>query len=164
VIPVHPEFPLARALGIPTEALEAARALAVTLATHGERTRARRVLEGCLALDGGDFESAIALAELALSDGDAAGALDAAGRALAAGGGESRAPDAALLFARALLLAGHRVEARAWLERLAASAGPERDQAALLLERVSPSSSVQRDGRCDRTEIPKCTRAPRRTC
>lgn len=113
------EIALARALGIPAEAISAARALARSLALHGEHERARRILEGCLALDAGDLESALELAELAIARADPSAALDAAGRALAAAGGELRSCEAALLFARALLLAGEIDEARGWLTRIA---------------------------------------------
>lgn len=141
------EIALARVLGIPAEALQAARALAGALAAHGETDRARTILEGCLALDGGDFEAAVALAEMALERGDAAAAIDAAGQALAAGGGEARAPRAALLFARALLLAGERAHARAWLTRLSARNDEHGASAARLLGRLPPAASGSRPPR-----------------
>jgi len=126
-----------RALGIPREALDAARTLARALAAHGETERARRMLEGCLALDPCDLESALALCDLALDRGDAGAALEAARAALSAGGGEGRAPAAALRLARALLLAGRGDEARASLLQLStATADDVRATAARLLARL----------------------------
>jgi predicted Zn-dependent protease len=134
-----PDLPLARVLGIPGEAIDAARALARMLAAHGEVERAQRMLEGCLALDPGDLESALALADLALDRGDAAIALHAAERAVRTAGGESRSPAAGLRFARALLLAGRGDEARACLARLAAAGETTAARILQRLPRRAPS-------------------------
>ncbi len=122
---IHEQRPLASLLGVPASSLEAARALARWAQAVGEPGLALAAWEGTAALDDACV-SWLGVAAVALSLGDAQRAFHAAARvsAHAAASPADRA-GAALLCARACLLADRHEDARRWLGTVAEDADPE---------------------------------------
>lgn len=119
---LHEGRALAAVAGVPETSLAAARELAGWAAAIGETSLAVAMWEGCAALDDAP-ESWLGLAAAALASGDAQRAFEAASRAgshLRASGAERAA--AALLCARACLLAERGEDARRWLATIGADA------------------------------------------
>ena len=108
-------------LGVPDDALEAARWLAWQAAAAGKLALAARILEGLVVLEPRSLPAAVLRAEVALRRGDAPTAHEAAGRALQI---EPRDPAALLAYGRALLALGEAGDARRWLEAAAAAGAP----------------------------------------
>jgi len=133
---------LARALGVPGEALAAARHLAWTALEAGRDDIARVLLEGCVALDEADRWSARALGELLLRTGQVQAALEvshrAASAARAAGATDA---GACLVAARALIASGRTSDAVGWLR--AAHGDPTASRA---VQRVAHAVADRIDG------------------
>lgn len=108
-------------LGVPDDALEAARWLASQAASAGKLELAQRVLDGLVVLDPRNVPAAVLRAEVALRRGDAATAHEAAGRALQIA---PRDPAALLAYGRALLALGETADAQRWLGAAAAAGSP----------------------------------------
>ena len=112
---LHEGRPLAAVAGVPETSLAAARELAGWAAAVGETSLAVAMWEGCAALDDAP-ESWLGLAAAARASDHAQRSFEAASRAgshPAARGAERAA--AALLCARACLLAERHEDARRWL-------------------------------------------------
>lgn len=108
-------------LGVPDDALEAARWIAWQAASAGRLELAQRVLDGLAVVDPRNASTAVLRAEVALRRGDAPKAHEAAGRALQIA---PRDPAALLAYGRALLALGEVADAQRWLGSAAAAGSP----------------------------------------
>lgn len=108
-------------LGVPDDALQAARWIAWQAAGAGRLELAQKVLDGLAVLDPRSAPTAVLRAEVALRRGDAPKAHEAAGRALQIA---PRDPAALLAYGRALLALGEVADARRWLGAAAAAGSP----------------------------------------